>query len=331
MSLFGRRKTKSLFSKPPRRQEIKSRRRVFGRASITQTSNPYVTAKTLRPDHLKPRKKIRRTSASKMALPPNRLTHQKSSKLKKILIILLMLFTLGGMAYFAFFTDYFQIVNFQIYEEGTEITTNLKLNEIANGMLANQNILLFNENSLSSEILKENPEYKTAKITKILPKTIEIELEKFPVTANIIDIIDGADGIKIQKKYLVNSNGMIIMENEENPDLPYIRVSTQQALGINAFPLDQEKLDYIIKLVNLFEEKFGIKVVEAVYLKQAREVHLKTEKGFDVWFDLTKTINSQIDKLKRALPKLDIYKTPLEYIDLRITGTNAEKVLYKRR
>lgn len=330
MPLFGRRKTKSLFSKPPRRQEVKSRRRVFGRASITQTSNPYISSKTLRPN-IKLRKKIRRTSASKMALPPNRLTHQKSSKLKKILIVLLIMFTLGGMAYFTFFTDYFQIVDFQIYEEGTEITTNLKLNEIATAILANQNILLFNENSLSSEILKENPEYKSAKITKILPKTIEIEMEKFPVTANIIDIIDGADGIKIQKKYLVNSNGMIIMENEENPDLPYIQVFTKQALGINAFPLDQEKLDYIIKLVNLFEEKFGIKVVEAVYLKQAREVHLKTEKGFDVWFDLTKTINSQIDKLKRALPKLDIYKTPLQYIDLRITGTNAEKVLYKRR
>ncbi len=330
MSLFGRRKAKSLFTKPPRRQEIKSRRRVFGKASISQTSNPYVTAKNLRAP-IKLRKKIRRTSKANIALPPNRLTHQKSSKLRKILIILLIIFTLGGLTYFTFFTDYFQIEGFQIYEEGTEITTNLKLNEIATAILSNQNILLFDENILSAEMLKENPEYRSVKIKKILPKNIEIELEKFPVTANIIDIIDGVDGIKVQKKYLVNSNGMIIMENEENPDLPYIRVSTKQALGINAFPLDQEKLDYIIKLVNLFEEKFGIKVVEAVYLKQAREIHLKTEKGFDVWFDSTKTIISQIDKLKRALPKLDIYKTPLEYIDLRITGTNAEKVLYKRR
>lgn len=330
MLFFGRRKAKSLFNKPPRRQEIKTRRRVFGRTSITQTATPYTTASPLT-SRLKNRKKIHRSSASKMALPPNRLTHQKSSRLRKILTLVFSLLALGGLFYFTFFTDYFQITSFQIYEEGTQITSNLKLNELTTAFLDNQNILLFDEQGLSEQILKENPEYKTVKIKKVFPQSVEIDLEKFPVTANIIDIIDGADGIKIQKKYLVNSNGMIIMENEENPDLPYIRVSTKQALGLNSFPLDQEKLDYIIMLVNLFEEKFGLKIREAVYLKQAREIHLITEKDFVVWFDLTKDMVLQIDKLKRALPKLDIYKTPLEYIDLRITGTNAEKVLYKRR
>ncbi len=328
MQLFRRRKAKSFFKKNDRRPELKTRRRIFGRANITQTASPYSHRGT---SNLKLRKKIRHTSLGRMAMPPSQLSRQKLSKVKKIIIAILIVFTLGGLFYFTFFTEFFLISDYQIYEDGTQITSNLKLNQTASEILANQNILLFDENLLSTALLKDNPEYKTITVKKILPKTIEIELEKYPVAANIIDIIDGADGIKIQKKYLVNSNGMIIMENEENPDLPYIRVSTKQALGINAFPLDQEKLDYIIKLVVLFEEKFGIKVSEAVYLKQAREVHLKTEKNFDVWFDLTKTMLSQVDKLKKALPKLDIYKTPLLYIDLRITGTNAEKIIYKRR
>lgn len=329
MALFGRRKKKSLFEKSPR-LEFKSKRRVFGRATISETKSPY-SGNIRAEGKVKNRKKVRRTSNTRLATPPGKLSGAKTSRLKKILIILLTLFIIGGSSYFVFFTDYFEIQNFQIYDEGTPVTTNLKLNELAGQMLLSQNILLFNEKDLLSQMLKENPEYRLAEVKKILPHTIEIELERFPVAANIINVIDGSDGIKIQKKYLVNTNGMIIMENEENPDLPYIRVSTKQALGINSYPLNQEKLDYIIKLVALFEEKFGIKVVEAVYLKQAREVHLRTEKGFDVWFDQSKNMLSQIDKLKKALPKLDIYTVPLQYIDLRITSANAEKVIFKKR
>jgi hypothetical protein len=328
MPLFGRRKKKKLFDKSTR-LEFKSKRRVFGRASISAKNSPYSGNQPK--EKFKIRKKVRRTSASKLAMPPGKLSSVKTSKFKKILLILLSLFIIGGSVYFIFFTEYFQIQDYQIYDDGSQITDNLKINELANKSLLNQNILLFNDAELSQQILKENPEYRDIEIKKKLPHSIEIEMERFPVAANIINLIDGEDGIKIQKKYLVNTNGMVIMENEENPDLPYIRVSTKQALGFNSYPLDQEKLDYIIKLVAVFEEKFGIKIVDATYLKQSREIHLRTEKDFTVWFDQTKSILSQIDKLKKALPKLDIYKTPLQYIDLRISSANAEKVIYKKK
>ena len=35
-------------------------------------------------------------------------------------------------------------------------------------------------------------------------------------------------------------------------------------------------------------------------------------------------------KLKKSLVKLDIYTATLEYIDLRIAGTNGDKIIYKR-
>lgn len=330
MALFGRKKKKSLFDKNPR-HEIKSKRRVFGKTSISQTKSPYTRPANGFAAKLKIRKKVRKTPSSRLASPPNRLTSGKPSRWKKILIILLSLFLLGSGIYFLFFTDYFQINDFQIYDEGTAITNNLPLNDLVSKALLDQNILLFNESSLSSQILKENPQFKVAQIKRHLPHSIEINLEEFPIAANIINTIDGADGLSVEKKYEVNTNGMIIVENDENSDLPYIRISSKEALSMNTYPLDQDKLDYIIKLVNLFEEKFGIKVIDAQYLKAAREVHLKTEKGFMVWFDQSKDMLPQIDKLKRALPKLDIYNIPLQYIDLRITSANAEKVIYKKK
>lgn len=332
MAPFWRHTNKKSHRPAGARQAARKKRRTFGRASIAQTASPYSGQQNLFSG--KPRKGRRRrgtTGAGRMAAPPSRLGPSKFSRLKKILLALPLLALTGGLIYFVFFTDYFLIDEYRIYDEGTEITSDLELNELVRLQLRDQNILFFDESLLQNELLKLHPEYSSASIKKILPQTIELELERFPIAANIIDIIEGADGLRIQKKYLINSRGMIIMENDEIPDLPYIRINTSQALGLNAYPLDQAKLDYIINLVKVFEEKFGIRVVEAVYLKAAREVHLRTEKDFDVWFDLGKDMLSQIDKLKRALPKLDIYKTPLQYIDLRISGNNAEKVIFKRR
>jgi len=329
MPLFGRKNKKSLFDKPQNRLEMKKKRRVFGKTVIAETANPYHNKLNFLSGFGK-KKRLRKTT-SNLITPPARLTSNKPSKWRRVLLGLLILFITGGLTYLTFFTDALEISQFEIFEDGTQITNNLKLNDIATQNLLNQNLLLFNESNLVNQILQADPEYKTVSVKKLFPKDIQIDLEKYPVAANIVDVIQGADGIQIQKKYLVNTNGMIIMENDENPELPYITVQTEQAYNLNDFPLDQEKLDYIIKLTNLFEEKFGIKVIEAIYLKKAREVHLRTEKGFTVWFDLTKDMLPQIDKLKKALPKLDIYKTPLQYIDLRITSANAEKVIFKSR
>jgi hypothetical protein len=50
-----------------------------------------------------------------------------------------------------------------------------------------------------------------------------------------------------------------------------------------------------------------------------------------VWLDMQKPIEEQLKKLKKALVKLDIYTESLEYIDLRISGTNGDKIIYKRK
>jgi hypothetical protein len=328
MGLFSRFKSRKLFDKSSSRFNVKVKRHVTGKTSITETASPYLSKPFF--SGLRKKRQFKRPTGL-LIQPPARLRQNSPSKLKKILLIILVLFILSGGTYLIFFTDLLQINDFQIYDEGTQITTNLQLNELVTKSLLNQNLLLYNGDQLTQQILEQFPQYKSISVKKLFPHSLKVELEKYPVAANIIDQIKSPDGLTVQKKFLVNTNGMIIMENEENPELPYIKIDTAQAFGLNDSPLSQERLDYIIKLTNLFEEKFGLKVVEAEYLKVAREVHLRTEKDFTVWFDLNKDMLSQIDKLKRALPKLDIYKTSLEYIDLRISGTNAEKVIYKRR
>ena len=328
MGLFKRLFSKRASRQAINRSKLKVKRPVAGKTSIAQKDSPYLN-KPLFGNFRK--KRVFKRSPGMLIDPPARLKQNKPSKIKKIILCILCLFILGGSVYLLFFTDIFLIDDYQIYDDGTQITNNLPLNSLITQSLLNQNLLVYNADQLTQEILDQNPQYKAVVAKKVFPHSIKIDLEKYPVAANIINQIISPDGLNVQKKFLVNSNGMIIMENDENPELPYIKVSTEQAFSLNEQPLTQAQLEYIIKLTNLFEEKFGIKVVEAEYLKKAREIHLRTEKDFTVWFDINKDMVSQIDKLKRALLKLDIYKTPLEYIDLRISGTNAEKVIYKKR
>ncbi|MGL5831314.1 MAG: hypothetical protein ACRCZE_04165 [Candidatus Altimarinota bacterium] len=329
MGLF-KRKNKSHApgaSSNQRSKFFKNKKKPTGRISIAKNKSPYL-GKTIFPK-LKKRQKVRKSSS--MILPPGRLKPSNFYFLKKILIGLLSIFIIGGLSYFAFFTDFFLINEYHVYEDEIEITNNLPLNGLITDSLANENILLYNDEVLKLAILEQNPEYEFIYINKVLPSTIEVELEKYPQAANILNEVRTPEGLNLVKKFIINTNGLIIKENEENAELPYIKISTENSFQLNTLPIERDNLDKIIKLINLFEEKFGIEVIEAVYLKKARELHLRTAKEFTVWLDLTKEILPQIDKLKMALPKLDIYNTPLDYIDLRISGIDAEKVIFKRR
>ena len=74
-----------------------------------------------------------------------------------------------------------------------------------------------------------------------------------------------------------------------------------------------------------------MQLIHSIYKPVEREVHLKTEKDFAIWLDLGKTYEQQLDKLKRTLERLDIYNTPLQYIDLRISSQTGEKIIFRRR
>lgn len=253
-----------------------------------------------------------------------------SGKAKKILALILSI-GIGIFAVYAiFFSDYFLINNFKVQEEGTMVDNNVPINEILKQYLG-KNLVLLNENSLSQEIKSTHPEIENLRVKKILPKTLVVEFEKFPTVANIVNIVDG-----IQKKFLVDSRGFLTQENNENPDLPYIRITSSTPLQIHANFISTtskstERLNYIIQAINLYEEKFGMKILYAEFKIPEREIHLYTEKSFYVMIDMEKDLNTQLEKLKKVLTKLDIYNEPLVYIDLRISGTNNEKVIFKRR
>ncbi len=258
-----------------------------------------------------------------MLIKPARLQNKKPFGKKWLILGLLII--LGIIIYFLFFTHNLDLRRWEITENNTIITQDDPKNSLIQSEIG-KNILLIDETKIINDIHKLYPEINTIKITKILPNKIKIDLQNYEQIANIINVADG-----IQKKFIVNSNGFLTQENIDNPDLPYIKIKTQKFYTVRTNITQTNQLEFVINSIKQFETKFNLKITDAEFMPREREVHLRTEKNFMVWIDMEKDLNLQLEKLKKILGKLNIYNTPLEYIDLRISGTDNEKVIFKRR
>lgn len=169
------------------------------------------------------------------------------------------------------------------------------------------------------------PELESIKVNKDYPSTLTIGFLEYPLVANIIN-----ESTTIRKNYIINSIGFAIKEDLESPELPYIKIESDEPINTEVAVIEKLKLDYILESKTYFEDKFGMKIIRIEYKPTAREIHLLTERNFFIWLDIQISYEEQFKKLKKTLVKLDIYTEDLEYIDLRIAGSNGDKIIYKR-
>lgn len=254
----------------------------------------------------------------------NNLTLPNLVKLKKWSVLIGTLATAIVISYFLFFSNQLSIKEIQVYKDQS-LEANSPLQFYFNSAI-NQSIVFSDLSEVQNKILTDNPQIDKIAIKKKFPSTIKIEYTEFSIVANLL-----LSAEEVQQKYLLNSQGQVARKDIENPNLPFIKMTAVKALKSQEQAIDPEKLKYILESRKAFEEKFGIKVFDVTYLKEARELHLRTEKYFYVWLDMTQNYDKQFSKLKKSLNTLDIYNDPIDYIDLRISGTNGEKVIFKRK
>lgn len=231
-------------------------------------------------------------------------------------------FVLG--LYMTFFSSYFSIkqLSFGVDNpETNELTA--AINKTLQPQL-NKNLLFLDTAKLELDLTSKFSELESIKISKDFPNTLTVELSKYPQVANIIN-----QSASLKKSFIINSIGYSVKENFENPQLPYIKIITDEPLNTKNPLIEKDKLDYILNTAKDFESKFGMKIKEVDYKPVPREVHLLTEKNFYIWLDIQKPADDQFKKLKKALAKLDIYTMELQYIDLRIAANNGDRIIYK--
>jgi len=299
----------------------KKRRKIkaSSKSRIQEIRSPYSHRKLLFRKRL-PKKAVKATRYSGEL----KFSYRKGFPLKKwALIVGLPILTIF-IIYTTIFSNFFQTDKWRIY--GDEIVQeNSKFDEFLR-VYKGKNLVFINSGKIEKTIKDQYPEIETIKIKKVFPDTLVMEYKNYDETANIFNIVGDT-----QKKFIINKIGLLVEQDYENPNLPYIKVKTEKALELNEYALPKETLEYILDAVYDYEELFGMKIIDAEYWKREKEIHLKTERDFTIWLDTNLNLQEQFSKLKDAMPKLNIYTENLEYIDLRISSVNGERVIFKRR
>lgn len=249
---------------------------------------------------------------------------KQPKKSKKILVLIIILISIAMMIYGIFFSTWFTIKIITIENLDVAIN-NTSVYENTLAYLKNKNLLLIRTEVIKNKMKEQYPELKNIEVKKILPDQLKVIVEGYPVVANLINKFEN-----YEKKFELNSAGYAIMEDLENPELPYLIMTTEKTLQLKTQVIKPEKLMFTLDAIKKFEGIFKMVVLDAEYKKIEREIHMRTEKYFEVWLDMEKDLDQQLNKLKKAIPKLDIFSTPLEYIDLRVAGTNNDKLIFKR-
>lgn len=298
----------------------KGRRRVKAskKSKIQEIRSPYSHRKVSSSKKMpKKAKKTRYSGEMKVR-------YQKNFPLKKFLIL-----GVAGIAFLIFlylmiFTAFFEIKEWKVYGDDI-IQENSKFEEFL-AVHKGKNLFLLNTGEIQKKIHDQYPEIEELRIKKSYPHTLIMEYENFAEVANVYNYFG-----ENQKKFIINKIGLLVQQDFENQNLPYIKLKTDKSLELGDYAVPREKLEYILDAIYNYEELFGMVVLDAEYLPKEREVHLKTERDFKIWLDTGLTLQEQYSKLKAVLPELNIYTDSIDYIDLRISSVKGDRVIYKRR
>src|SRR3989344_3220614 len=236
-------------------------------------------------------------------------------------------------AYFKlFFTSLFEIQNIDVNGEADTLDEQTAVSTYLQEFLGD-NLLPFSPLKHEKALLEQYGYLKTLDIDRNFFHTVRATLETYPPIANVrIEFEDGSTQF-----YTINELGLVAGVGTTLESLPLIVMDvtgTDMDLSVTTPQVNEELIEkntliLLLETAKDFEGKFDLQILEIHYLKRARELHLLTERNFTVWIDLTQDLPIQLAKLKKALTELNIYEANLEYIDLRISGQNGEKVIYK--
>ena len=252
------------------------------------------------------------------------------ARYKYIIISVLLILLVGGSIGLIFFSQVFNIAH--IVVERTDIATNIAPIQQKLMPYQGKNIFFVSKDEIDYVIKKSFPEMKTIRISKLLPRTIKLKFEEYPIVAQIKAV--GQENVM----YL-NEMGMVRSIDTKNTKLPLIeyvteydlqdeellpRIAPYLAVQDRNTIMKAEEVTTILESKKIFEEQFSIPIVVVRYYPLEREIHLQTDRDFSLWIDATSPIEKQVEKIQIALADFNIYKIELAYIDLRISN----KIIY---
>ncbi len=248
---------------------------------------------------------------------------QTSSRAQKNFYLILTLLIAGGLVYLCLFSNLFKIKkivlvdNKDVHLSQIEEIVRPILDEKRFLVFPGDSIFLMNTKSIKTELIDKILEIESLQIKRRYPDVLKIIIqEKEPIIIWITQ----------DRVYFVDRKGEICYEISreilQDTDLPIV----QDNLGKEVKPDDKViKEDVVSAIQNInkrFQAKTGYEILcFEIPAAMAHEVHVKTKRGFKVYFNCQRSTDAQLDDLNAVLEhQIKNQVDQVNYIDLRIEG-----------
>jgi len=229
--------------------------------------------------------------------------------------------------YIFFFSGTFQVK--RIIVVGTENISDERIETIINevgegtywGFLPRNNLIFFGVDRAETELMSEIAQIRSVDFKRQFPDILKVYIEeRDPV------IIWETNS----RRYYLDVDGVVSknIESDEALNLPVIKDSANKEVVPKEQIVSEKFVTFMTELVGSFNEETGLGISELVTPSPlSREIHVKTNDGWMIYFTSARTLESQYKKLLLILNKEipESEQKNLEYIDLRI----QDKIYYK--
>jgi len=250
---------------------------------------------------------------------------RKKSKLKKTLFLLFLFSSFCLLVSCLFFSDFFILKkviisgNIKTSQENILIEVQ-KETQIKKFQIIDNNLLLFDLDTIKENILSSFPLISSVKITKKFPNIINILInERVGVTVFCGLLSEDAS----EECFVLDSEGIIFEEiSEESLLLPKIKnISLKEDLFLGNNIIEKDLLSTILEFY-LGMKSLDLQLEEFSIVSENR-INAITEEGWEIYFNPKEDIEWQLTKLGAVLREgISLEdREKLEYIELRFGNT----------
>jgi len=258
---------------------------------------------------------------------------EKMGGIKKVLFFILLILFAGGAVWLLFFSSFVKIKHVKVIGFQEELVEEIVWDISKSfylGFVPQDNILLIIPSKIKNKIGESLFLAQNIEVKKVFPDTIEIFLEKRS------DVVVWCQGDSSQNCFLIDEKGEAFYKtnngsNDFDVEFPIVFCKGNNSIEIGDIVVKSELVRFYSEISEFSQKEAGINLENNYYSPSfmSGEIRVRTDKGWEVYFNSFSTAQKQAKLLKSVLEKNiggdNIGK--LEYVDLRLSG----KVLYKLR
>ena len=237
---------------------------------------------------------------------------------QKSLLLGVFVTVVGGTGAFAVFSPYFKLKTITIesvspYIHPEEVKTLLQ-------DFYGKNLLFTSKQVFTRRLQEQFPEFQKISFSEKWPSQLVISIE---VSAPALTVFN----FESANFFVLSKEGIVLSEGASD-GLPVVKIFQHtDPILVRERLLSAEIVEKIFYVESLWIDQTGLSVEAIQLLDAAREIHLISTGGVEIWFDLNRSIEEQMKALEDGEEKIGLYQKRLEHIDLRIPG----RIFWKER